>query len=92
MYAFRCGSIYRFYYGLSDLISRFEADKSNSQHSPVIYKKQYSGFELLDPSYEFNVSFPSRKIDYFKYCPRDYILGVDIDESIIIYTRDYQFT
>lgn len=79
MYAFRCASIYKFYYGISDIISRFEADKHTNQHSPVIYKKQYTGFELLDPSFEFNVSFPTRKIDYFKYCPKKYILGVDIN-------------
>jgi len=79
MYAFKCGTIYRFYYGTSDIISRFEADKSNTQHTPVIYKKQYSGFEILDPNYQYNVTFPDGKMDFYKYCPKYFILGVSLN-------------
>jgi hypothetical protein len=92
MYAFKCGSIYKFYYGTNDIITRFESDKSNSQHSPVIYKKQSNGYEVLDPSYHFNATFPEGKINFFRYCPKDFILGVDVQDRIIIYSRDYKFT
>lgn len=91
IYAFKCGTIYKFYETTSDVITRFEADRNNNQHSPVIYKKKNSGYGVLDPNYQFNATFPKENIRFFKYCPKDFILGVGVDQRIIIYSRDYQF-
>jgi hypothetical protein len=57
----------------------------------VIYKQRNNGFKIFDPNYQYNVTFPNEKIDFFKYCPKNYILGVTINEEIKIYSRDYNF-